>query len=47
MHRMELYDLMTILHRGCERVFGGIGRPWDLQREQAMDIVAAATAARR
>jgi hypothetical protein len=26
--RMELYELMRILHRGCERVLGGIGSNW-------------------
>jgi hypothetical protein len=25
---MELYELMRILHRGCERVLGGIGSNW-------------------
>lgn len=37
--RMELYDLMRILHRGCERVLGGIGSPWT-DPARAMDIVA-------
>ena len=37
--RMELYDLMRILHRGCERVLGGIGSPWGTQPADAMDLV--------
>ena len=38
--RMELYDLMRILHRGCERVLGGIGSNWVHDPRGAMDIVA-------
>ena len=30
MHRMELYNLIRILHCGCERVLGGFGSPWVL-----------------
>lgn len=43
MHRMELYNLMSILHQGCERVFGGFGGPWALQRNDAMDMIAGVT----
>jgi hypothetical protein len=43
MHRMELYDLMSILHRGCERVLGRLGRPWAIQRNDAMDMIAGVT----
>ena len=38
--RMELYDLMRILHRGCERVLGGIASHWRDDPRQAMDLVA-------
>jgi superfamily II DNA or RNA helicase len=37
--RMELYDLMRILHRGCERVLGGIGSNWVHDPAGAMDLV--------
>jgi hypothetical protein len=37
--RMELYDLMRILHRGCERVLGGIGSNWVHDQRGAMDLV--------
>jgi superfamily II DNA or RNA helicase len=38
--RMELYDLMRILHRGCERILGGIGSSWRHEPRHAMDLVA-------
>ena len=38
--RMELYDLMRILHRGCDRVLGGFGSPWNTQPAEALDLVA-------
>jgi superfamily II DNA or RNA helicase len=38
--RMELYDLMRILHSGCERVLGGIGSHWVHDPGRAMDLVA-------
>ena len=38
--RMELYDLMRILHRGCERILGGIGSNWRHEPREAMDLVA-------
>jgi superfamily II DNA or RNA helicase len=41
--RMELYDLMRILHRGCERVLGGIGSSWVHDPRGAMDLVAGRT----
>jgi superfamily II DNA or RNA helicase len=37
--RMELYDLMRILHRGCERVLGGVGSSWVHDPSGAMDLV--------
>jgi hypothetical protein len=37
---MELYDLMRILHSGCERVLGGIGSQWVHDPSRAMDLVA-------
>jgi hypothetical protein len=37
--RMELYDLMQILHRGCERVLAGIGSSWVHDPGGAMDLV--------
>jgi hypothetical protein len=37
--RMELYELMRILHRGCERVLGGIGSNWVHDPAGAMDLV--------
>src|SRR5262249_10012148 len=37
--RMELYDLMQILHRGCDRVLGGIGSSWVHDPGGAMDLV--------
>jgi hypothetical protein len=39
MNRMELYDLMRVLHRGCERVLGGIGSNWVHNPAGAMDLV--------
>jgi superfamily II DNA or RNA helicase len=39
MDRMELYDLMRVLHRGCERVLGGIGSYWVHNPAGAMDLV--------
>jgi superfamily II DNA or RNA helicase len=39
MDRMELYDLMRVLHRGCERVLGGIGSNWVHNPAAAMDLV--------
>ena len=41
--RMELYDLMRILHRGCERVLGGIGSNWVHDQRGAMDLVGGQT----
>jgi hypothetical protein len=41
--RMELYDLMRILQRGCERVLGGIGSNWLHDPRGAMDLVAGVT----
>jgi superfamily II DNA or RNA helicase len=41
--RMELYDLIRILHRGCERVLGGIGSNWVHEPRGAMDLVAGRT----
>ena len=38
--RIELYDLMRILHRGCERVLGEIGSSWRQDPWHAMDLVA-------
>jgi hypothetical protein len=38
--RMELYDLMRILHRSCERVLGGIGSNWRHKPGEAMNLVA-------
>jgi hypothetical protein len=37
---VELYDLMRILHRGCERILGGIGSNWRHKPREAMDLVA-------
>ena len=36
---MELYDLIRVLHRGCERVLGGIGSNWVHNPAAAMDLV--------
>jgi hypothetical protein len=41
MDRMELYDLMRVLHRGCERVLGGIGSNWVHNPAGAMDLVGS------
>jgi hypothetical protein len=41
--RMELYDLMRILHHGCERVLGGIGSNWVHDQRGAMDLVGGQT----
>jgi superfamily II DNA or RNA helicase len=41
--RMELYDLMGILHRGCERILGGIGSNWRHDPREAMDLVSGRT----
>ena len=41
--RMEIYDLMRILHGGCERVLGGIGSLWTVP-ERAMDMVTGKAA---
>ena len=41
--RMELYDLMRVLHRGCERVLGGIGSNWVHNPAGAMDLVGGQT----
>ncbi len=38
--RVELYDPMHILHRGCERVQGGLGSNWRHDAREAMDLVA-------
>ena len=38
--RMELYGLMRILHRGCERILGGIGSNWRPKPPEAMDVRA-------
>ena len=38
--RMELFDLMRILHHGCERVLGGIGSNWSARPDDALDLVA-------
>ena len=38
--QMELYDLMGILHRGCERILGEIGSNWRHDPRHAMDLVA-------
>jgi hypothetical protein len=38
--QMELYDLMRILHRGCERILGEIGSSWRHDPRHAMDLVA-------
>lgn len=43
MDRMELYDLMRVLHRGCERVLGGIGSNWVHNPSGAMDLVGGRT----
>ena len=37
--RMELYDLMRVLHHGCERVLGGIGSNWAARPKDALDLV--------
>lgn len=38
--RMELYDLMLILHRGCERVLGGFASNWRARAGDGLDLVA-------
>ncbi|MFZ1104610.1 MAG: helicase-related protein, partial [Hyphomicrobiaceae bacterium] len=38
--RMELFDLMQVLHHGCERVLGGIGSNWSARPGDALDLVA-------
>jgi superfamily II DNA or RNA helicase len=39
MDRRELFDLMKILHAGCERILGGIGSRWE-NPDLALDMVA-------
>jgi superfamily II DNA or RNA helicase len=38
--RMELFDLMRILHAGCERVLGVFTSPWVSRPDDALDLVA-------
>ena len=35
---MELYDLMRVLHAGCERVLGGLASPWSTRPNDALDL---------
>jgi hypothetical protein len=43
MNRMELCDLIRVLHRGCGRVLGGIGSNWVHDLSGATDLVGGQT----
>jgi superfamily II DNA or RNA helicase len=38
--RMELFDLMVVMHHGCERVLGDFASNWRTRPDDALDLVA-------